>query len=102
MGGNLYFLIGGIGMYLAGPEAILAALKSAADGILREVLTQFTTMLFRGLHAEVLMTTSVQCHRCQDRRFVGAGLLSMAQALGLIYGPAVASQRAVCPFGGAQ
>ncbi|GAB5434938.1 Na/Pi cotransporter family protein [Falsiruegeria mediterranea] len=89
MSGNLYFLIGGIGMFLVGMEIMTAALKSAAGSNLREVLTRFTTTPFRGVCTGALMTAIVQSSSATTVMivgFVGAGLLSMAQALGVIYG----------------
>lgn len=89
MSGNLNFLVGGIGMFLVGMDIMTAALKSAAGSNLREVLTRFTTTPFRGVCTGALMTAIVQSSSATTVMivgFVGAGLLSMAQALGVIYG----------------
>lgn len=89
MSGNLYYLIGGIGMFLVGMEIMTNALRSAAGGNLRAILTRFTTTPLRGVLTGATVTAIVQSSSATTVMivgFVGAGLLSMTQALGVIYG----------------
>ena len=89
MAGNLYFLIGGIGMFLLGMELMTAALRDTAGSRLRGVLTRFTTTPLRGVMTGAAATAVVQSSSATTVMtvgFVGAGLMTMPQALGILYG----------------
>ncbi|WP_425045837.1 Na/Pi cotransporter family protein [Primorskyibacter sp. S87] len=89
MAENIYFLIGGIGMFLVGMEIMTNALKSVAGSNLRGILTRFTTTPLRGVLTGALSTIAVQSSSATTVMtvgFVGAGLMTMSQALGVIYG----------------
>lgn len=82
-------LIGGIGMFLLGMEVMTAALRDAAGRDLRAVLARFTTTPLRGALTGAGATALIQSSSATTVMtvgFVGAGLLSMPQALGVIFG----------------
>ncbi|SDN54857.1 phosphate:Na+ symporter [Lutimaribacter pacificus] len=82
-------LIGGIGMFLLGMEVMTAALRDAAGRDLRAVLARFTTTPLRGVLTGAGATALIQSSSATTVMtvgFVGAGLLSMPQALGVIFG----------------
>ncbi|WP_234170677.1 Na/Pi cotransporter family protein [Ruegeria pomeroyi] len=89
MVGNLFYLIGGIGMFLLGMELMTTALRDAAGSQLRGVLTRFTTTPLRGVMTGAAATAVVQSSSATTVMtvgFVGAGLMTMPQALGILYG----------------
>ncbi|WP_093029083.1 Na/Pi cotransporter family protein [Ruegeria marina] len=89
MGENYFFLVGGIGMFLLGMEIMTAALRDAAGSNLRRILTRFTTTPMHGVLTGAATTAIVQSSSATTVMtvgFVGAGLLSMPQALGVIFG----------------
>lgn len=82
-------LIGGVGMFLLGMEVMTAALRDAAGRDLRAVLARFTTTPMRGVLTGAGATAIIQSSSATTVMtvgFVGAGLLSMPQALGVIFG----------------
>ncbi|NDW45790.1 Na/Pi cotransporter family protein [Ruegeria sp. PrR005] len=89
MDGNFFLLVGGIGMFLLGMEIMTAALRDAAGSNLRTILTRFTTTPMRGVLTGAATTAVVQSSSATTVMtvgFVGAGLLSMPQALGVLFG----------------
>ncbi|MCK0126639.1 Na/Pi symporter [Gelidibacter sp. F2691] len=86
---QIYYAIGGIGMFLVGMEILTNALRDAAGSNLRRLLAQFTTTPLRGVITGALGTAVIQSSSATTVLtvgFVGAGLLTMVQALGIIYG----------------
>ncbi|MDE4134525.1 Na/Pi symporter [Phaeobacter sp. QD34_3] len=82
-------ILGGIGMFLVGMKIMTAALRDAAGSNLRAVLTRFTTTPLRGVMTGTVSTAIIQSSSATTVMtvgFVGAGLLTMPQALGVIYG----------------
>ncbi|MEP2715115.1 Na/Pi symporter [Pseudophaeobacter sp.] len=85
-----FFLVcGGIGMFLMGMKAMTGALREAAGTGLQTILTRFTTTPFLGVLTGGLTTAAIQSSSATTVMtvgFVGAGLLTMPQALGVIFG----------------
>lgn len=86
---QLFLVLGGIGMFLMGMKAMTEALREAAGTQLQQILTRFTTTPFRGVMSGAATTAVIQSSSATTVMtvgFVGAGLLTMTQALGVIYG----------------
>jgi phosphate:Na+ symporter len=86
---QLFYVFGGIGMFLMGMKVMTAALREAAGTGLQAILTRFTTTPLTGVLSGGLTTAAIQSSSATTVMtvgFVGAGLLSMPQALGVIYG----------------
>ena len=82
-------ILGGIGMFLFGMTIMTDALREAAGSRLRRLLAQFTTTPLAGVMTGTAATAVVQSSSATTVMtigFVGAGLLSLPQALGVIYG----------------
>lgn len=80
---------GGIGLFLLGMRLMTDGLKVAAGDTLRNILTTATRSRLRGLAAGVLITAMVQSSSAvifATIGFVNAGLLTLYQAIGIIYG----------------
>ena len=86
---QLFYVLGGIGMFLLGMKVMTEALREAAGTGLQAILTRFTTTPFTGVISGGLTTAAIQSSSATTVMtvgFVGAGLLTMPQALGVIYG----------------
>jgi phosphate:Na+ symporter len=82
-------LIGGLGLFLLAISMITDGLKLAAGNKLRDILATSTATPFRGVASGVLVTGMVQSSSAVTVAtigFVNAGLLTMVEALGLVYG----------------
>ncbi len=80
---------GGVGLFLLGMKLMTDGLKVAAGNALRSILADWTSTVPRGIAAGVLITGLVQSSSAvifATIGFVNAGLLSLAQAIGVIYG----------------
>lgn len=81
--------VGGIGLFLLGMRMMTDGLKLAAGPALRHILGQWTSTPMRGIFAGVLITSMVQSSSAVTVAtigFVNAGLLSLVQSVGVIYG----------------
>lgn len=81
--------IGGLGLFLLGMRMMTDGLKLAAGPALRHILGQWTRTPMRGIFAGVLITSMVQSSSAVTVAtigFVNAGLLSLVQSVGVIYG----------------
>ncbi|MCM2561577.1 Na/Pi symporter [Lutimaribacter sp. EGI FJ00015] len=86
---NLLSLLGGVGMFLLGMEVMTAALRDAAGRRLRALLARFTTTPLRGVLTGAGATALIQSSSATTVMvvgFVGAGLMTMPQALGVVFG----------------
>lgn len=82
-------ILGGIGLFLFGMKTMTEALREAAGGSLRRLLARFTTSPTAGVLTGAAVTAVVQSSTATTVMtvgFVGAGLLSFPQALGVLYG----------------
>jgi phosphate:Na+ symporter len=84
--------LGGLGLFLLAMSMITDGLKLAAGNALRGILARFTQTAARGVASGALMTALVQSSSAVTIAtigFVNAGLLSTAQALGVVYGATI-------------
>ncbi|MFU8882427.1 MAG: Na/Pi cotransporter family protein [Rhodobacterales bacterium] len=82
-------ILGGIGMFLFGMKIMTDALREAAGSQLRHLLARFTTTPLAGVVTGAAATAVVQSSSATTVMtigFVGAGLMTFPQALGVIYG----------------
>ncbi len=82
-------LIGGLGLFLLAVGMITDGLRMAAGEALRDLLGRWTRTPLRGIGAGALITGIVQSSSAitvATIGFVNANLLSMHQALGVVYG----------------
>ncbi|WP_158306629.1 Na/Pi cotransporter family protein [Polymorphum gilvum] len=81
--------LGGVGLFLLGMEMLTEGLRALAGNALRRFLQRFTSTPLRGVVAGTFMTALLQSSSATTVAavgFVGAGLLSFTQALGVIFG----------------
>lgn len=82
-------LLGGIGLFLLGMWLMTDGLKRVAGGALRQILANWTRTTARGILAGTALTALVQSSSAVTVAavgFVNAGLLSLKQVVGVIYG----------------
>ena len=81
--------LGGIGLFLLGMRLMTDGLKVTAGAMLREFLTRWTRTRFRGLMSGILITGIVQSSSAVTVAaigFVNAGVLTLGQAMWVIFG----------------
>ncbi len=81
--------IGGLGFFLLAVSMITNGLKLAAGDALRSILASYTETRLRGVASGVLVTGVVQSSSAVTVAtigFVNAGLLTLSQSLGVVYG----------------
>jgi phosphate:Na+ symporter len=86
---DLIAFAGGIGLFLLGMRLMSDGLKIAAGPALRELLATATRSRARGFASGVLITALVQSSSAvifATLGFVNAGLLSLGQSIGLVFG----------------
>ncbi len=90
MDGALGFtLLGGIGLFLLGMQTMTGALRQLAGQRTRNLLARFTTSPLSGVATGAATTALIQSSSATVMTtigFVGAGLLTFPQALGVIFG----------------
>jgi phosphate:Na+ symporter len=89
LGPPLGTLLGGVGLFLLGMHQLTEGLKLAAGSALEQVLARSTQTRVRALAAGVAVTALVQSSSAVTVAtigFVNAGLLSLQQALWLLFG----------------
>ncbi|MCF8127450.1 MAG: Na/Pi cotransporter family protein [Deltaproteobacteria bacterium] len=82
-------LLGGVGLFLLGMHLMTDGLKTAAGGALRSILEHGTRTPLRGILSGASITAVVQSSSAVTVAiigFVNAGLMTLAQATGVIYG----------------
>ncbi len=82
-------VVGGVGLFLLGMRLLTDGLRLAAGGALRTILERWTRTPVRGLLSGILITSVVQSSSAVTVAaigFVNAGLMSLAQAVTVIYG----------------
>ena len=82
-------LAGGLGLFLLAVTMITDGLKQAAGRALRDILGRWTRSPGRGIVSGIFITAIVQSSSAVTVAtigFVNAGLMSMYQALGVVYG----------------
>lgn len=86
---NVLLGIGGIGLFLLGMVILTEGLKELAGNALRRILVRFTKTPARGAATGALTTAIVQSSSVTTITavgFVGAGLMTFPQGLGIIFG----------------
>ena len=80
---------GGVGLFLLGMRMMTQGLKKAAGNTLRSILGTWTRTTFRGILSGFLITALVQSSGAVIVAvvgFVNAGLMTLGQSIGVIYG----------------
>ncbi|WP_144393446.1 Na/Pi cotransporter family protein [Pleionea sediminis] len=86
---TLIAVIGGLGVFILAVSMMTDGLKQAAGSSLRALLAVWTSSARRGVFSGFLMTAIVQSSSAVTVAtigFVNAGLLTVRQALGVVYG----------------
>lgn len=89
MSSDLLLAVGGIGLFLLGMLVLTEGLKDLAGDAQRRLLARFTTNPAKGAVAGAVTTAVIQSSSATTITaigFVGAGLLTFPQALGIIFG----------------
>lgn len=92
MSGDILELLGGIGLFLLGMHLMTDALRRIAGRQAREIMARFTRRPLSGAVTGTMATVAVQSSSATmitTVGFVGAGLLSFPQALGILYGAGI-------------
>ncbi len=82
-------VLGGIGLFLLGMQLMTGGLQQAAGGALQQILRRGTRTTLRGILSGVVVTALVQSSSAvtvATLGFVNAGLLSLRQAVRVIFG----------------
>lgn len=82
-------LLGGIGMFLFGMHTMTGALRQLASGQMRAILSRMTRSPATGAAAGAISTALVHSSSAvmvTTIGFVGAGLITFSQSIGIIYG----------------
>ena len=86
---QIFTLLGALGMFLYGMNLMSSGLQKAAGEKLRGLLTAMTSNPFKGVLTGLGVTTVIQSSSATTVMvvsFVNAGLLTLAQAIGVIMG----------------
>lgn len=89
MNADLLWAAGGIGLFLCGMVVLTSGLRALSGPALRRVLTAVTKTPASGALAGALMTAAIQSSSATTVAavgFVGAGLMTFPQAIGVIFG----------------
>lgn len=89
MYGDIPVALGGVGLFLLGMVILTQGLRDIAGGSLQRVLARFTSSPLRGTVAGAVVTAIVQSSSVTTVTavgFVGAGLLTFPQGLGVVLG----------------
>ncbi len=87
--GSVFICLGGLGLFLLGMVVLTEGLRALAGRALRRVLSRFTRSPRSGVITGALTTAVVQSSSATTVAavgFVGAGLLTFPQALGIVFG----------------
>lgn len=82
-------LVGGLGLFLLGMRLMTKGLRNAAGNALRKILGKWTKTPLRGLASGFMITALVQSSSAITVAvigFVNAGLMTMTQSVGVIFG----------------
>lgn len=87
-------LIGGLGIFLIGLIIMTKGLQSVAGDTLRNIMLRFTKSPYSGAISGAFMTTMLQSSSATTVTavgFVGAGIITFSQSLGIIFGANIGS-----------
>lgn len=85
----LFGIVGGVALLMYGVESMGDALERAAGDMMRKILSVLTGTVWRAFVVGTALTALVQSSTAvtvMTVGFVNAGLMSLAQAVGIIYG----------------
>ena len=86
---EFFTLMGGVGLFLYGMSIMSSGLKNAAGDKMRVILEKATANRFIAVMVGVLVTLLIQSSSATDMMvisFVNSGLMTLAQAIGVIMG----------------
>ncbi|MDD3765956.1 MAG: Na/Pi cotransporter family protein [Eubacteriales bacterium] len=86
---NIITLLGGLGMFLYGMDKMSENLERAAGDRLQKVIEMLTSNIFKGILIGAVVTAIIQSSSATTVMvvgFVNAGIMSLAQAVGVIMG----------------
>jgi len=86
---SVVYFAGGVGLFLVGMRLMTDGLRTAAGSRLKSILIASTRSRLRGLLSGALITAAVQASGAvifATVGFVNAGLLTLQQSIGVIYG----------------
>lgn len=86
---NILTVLGGVGLFLFGMQVMTEALREIAGARMRRLLARFTTTPLTGAVTGTLTTAAIQSSSATTVTvvgFVGAGLMTFPQAVGVIFG----------------
>ncbi len=89
MSADILLGLGGVGLFLLGMVVLTEGLRDVAGSALRRMLSQFTKTPLRGVLAGAATTAVIQSSSATTVTavgFVGAGLLTFPQGLGIVLG----------------
>jgi len=81
--------IGGLGLFLLGMVVMTSGLKELAGDTIRRMIARFTTSLPSGIATGAIVTAILQSSSATTVTavgFAGAGLLTLSQSLGIVFG----------------
>jgi phosphate:Na+ symporter len=87
-------LLGGLGIFLVGLIIMTKSLQSVAGDTLRNIMLRFTKSPYSGALSGAFMTTMLQSSSATTVTavgFVGAGIITFSQSLGIIFGANIGS-----------
>ena len=85
----IFGLIGGLGLFIFGIHLMGTGLHKAAADKMRKILAALTTTPFIGMLVGLVTTSIIQSSSATTVMLVGfvnAGLMTLKQAIGVIYG----------------
>jgi phosphate:Na+ symporter len=89
MTANILGVLGGLGLFLVGMTMLTDGLRALAGNSLRRALARYTTSPLSGAASGAVATALIQSSSATTLiaiGFVGAGLMSFPQALGVLFG----------------
>lgn len=91
---DLVKMIGGLGMFLFGMFLMEEAIKKLSSGSLRKIIKKYTSGKLKSVLVGTIATTALQSSSALsliELAFVGAGIISLQNAIGLILGANIGS-----------
>jgi len=86
---NIFLLLGGLGLFLYGMDAMSRGLKDIAGARMRIILARFTANRFLGFLVGMIVTAVIQSSTATSMMllgFVNAGAMNLAQSMGVLIG----------------
>ena len=90
---NVFLILGGLGLFLYGMDAMSRGLRDIAGARMRIILARFTANRFLGFLIGMVVTGIIQSSTATSMMllgFVNAGLMNLSQSMGVLIGANVA------------